>query len=187
MTGSTDNRRTWSPELEARLKRMVNDGLSAKDIAQRLHLSRGSVIGKCHRTPGLQLRGEIPSALKAANARRAMSAAHVINKRAPKAPPVPKAAKNAPGASVQTLRALANPSKRAPLVEVVSTPIAQTVTPKDLMHRAKYECAAPVSGNGADTLFCCARTNGTYCTAHMAAFFNAPPDKRLERLARRYA
>ena len=47
----------WSPLLYDKLAKLVKKGLSAKDIAAELGLTKGMVIGKIHRSPSLQLAG----------------------------------------------------------------------------------------------------------------------------------
>jgi GcrA cell cycle regulator len=39
----------WSPELAEELRRLVALKMSAGQIAERLHVTRNSVVGKCHR------------------------------------------------------------------------------------------------------------------------------------------
>jgi hypothetical protein len=65
-------------------------------------------------------------------------------------------------------------------VKPVPKPVATVVDVSEAKvwtERKFGECAAPVSGEGAETMSCCARTFGkTYCAAHQAIFFRKPED-----------
>lgn len=47
---------TWTPEADARLRKFIDDGLSATQIAARMCVTRNAVIGRAHRR-GLHLNG----------------------------------------------------------------------------------------------------------------------------------
>jgi GcrA cell cycle regulator len=148
---------TWTEERIDRLKALHREGVSFGDISRDPVIRKGghtrnACIGKAMRL-GLQSRGGSQGV--------AATEASRINR--PKNPPkvIQRSAK--PGADDVAPRPLPAP---LPKLRVVET---------DAVHRTILDplfrgCRWPVSGEGADTMFCCATQvpKKPYCLAHEA-------------------
>lgn len=133
---------TWTDERTTALVKLVGDGLSAQQIADRLGgVSRCAVIGKIHRAKDLQLKGKPSSAGGFHRGQRDIEA------------PVTPAE---------------DPVYVEP--EVFLQPLPVTARP--WLQRLDNECSFPVGGEGADTLFCCAPADrGGYCAGHFRVLY----------------
>jgi GcrA cell cycle regulator len=176
----------WSDEDTERLKVLHKDGLSASQIAKKLtgRHSRNAVIGKVHRM-GL---GSIGGAKAAPPAK------------APKkvAPPR-KPSFGAIGLKAPAVKREGAGRNALHIAEAKSVPgfkppshVEDVTLAKPLFSRQLGECCAPVSGDGADTLYCChpVKDETPYCQAHAARFYSGKPKRSaadLERSLRRVA
>lgn len=142
----------WSEEDTKLAIELWDLGQSASQIALRLSepRSRNAVIGRLMRLG----KKRSPEARRVSN-----SLSHFNQANAPKRP---RAANN-------VVRALRGKARAPGLVEVVM------IVPTDSRPwttRRFGECAAPVSGEGAETHSCCAPVDGesVWCAAHRAQF-----------------
>lgn len=154
-----------------------NDGRSASEITALLGRghSRAAVCGKIHRLRGL---GHVLRAVTPAD-------------KATKAPR-PMAARKEPTARLPKYRVSPVNGRVYRFGEPKALPAASPIDAshaKPWIERAFGECAYPISGEGADTLSCCAPTSTTYCKAHRWVMFTKPqtPTSGLVRVARRFA
>lgn len=147
----------WTDERIDLLKALVAEGLSSSQIATKLKITRNAVIGKVSRM-GLS---RSPEAVKVAQR---------LGNVAIRAPaPRPARAVSGPTPSVvrvsSDMRRLYQLPHSVPLEP--ARQIETGVEPKPWMERAFGECSWPVSGEGADTLSCCAPiAKGSWCKAH---------------------
>lgn len=165
-------------ERLAIVEREWRSGLSARQIAEQFEgCTRNAIIGICHRNgltmadKPLKSKAEVPRAYKRerrftrsakARAQRPNNFAGVNAARRAKAELIIVGG----GAVMERAEAPASPYRpkaHGPLPES---------NPKPWLERAFGECAFPVSGEGADTLSCCAPSGErTYCKDHHRIMF----------------
>lgn len=164
----------WTDERTELLTKLWRDGLSAPQIAKQLGgVTRNAVIGKAHRL-GLGGRAE-PSAPRA------------------RAPEVTRAPHQNNGLNFKNKKSLAgaadHPWRGSAETKAAPEPISEkrisawaavAVSPRPWETRGSYECAAPVGGDGADTLSCCnrhGRVSWPYCDGHLALMGPKPAER----------
>lgn len=160
----------WTKELVAQAERLWKEGASATEIAKTLRpegprFTRNAVIGRLSRK-GLMGEG--------------------ATWRQPK---IGAAKFRAPEVKVDRGRGrngLSIIKAPPPVAAPIPKRVEDLSTAKPLTGRLFGECAAPVAGEGADTLFCCKPVHGEtpYCQAHGAIFYTKPKSSGQE-LARR--
>jgi GcrA cell cycle regulator len=176
----------WSDERVELLKALWDKGLSATQIAAQLGgaLSRNAICGKARRI-GLYRTFEQITAAKAYGGRTNMkghSLRRIAQQTRAAAPPKRKPQAPLPAIRVSETRTYAQPEP-TPLPVFRPEPVAST--PKPWLERRFGECAAPVSGEGADVWSCCAAApNGPYCAAHRAPFYTKAAAKAREAKAK---
>lgn len=180
----------WTDEAVTRLQALWETGMSAAQIADRLNTefeatwSRNAVIGKLHRS-------KCYSRPTKASPRYTRPAVRSVAP--PKRQPQPKGVgafvlpsqRGAGGRNAHIAALVQNAAvKLAPHPDVAKRagafePLPGT-EPRIWTERPFMGCAWPVGGEGADTLSCCAPTDGrTYCATHHAMAHTAsPPSKR---------
>lgn len=148
---SDDSRRTypWTDEQVATLKRLwLTDGLSASQIAKAMGggLTRSAVIGKVFRLQ-LPKRSKDNAALQGkVNGRRAATQRAKSFARRLAAPPPPRPPAVAP--------------TPVPLIPIQHDPVT-------ILTMSRSHCRWPLSGQGADMLFCGApRAGEHWCSRH---------------------
>lgn len=173
----------WTDDRVAMLTKLWADGRSASQIAKQMGgVTRAAVIGKARRlslpgraTPSKPTREKAP----AQTVRRTRSEAGKVN-----AHPGgrPKVFRLVPGNPVEG-------SKPVP-IKAASFEVLPGTNPKHWTERKFGECSWPVSGEGADTMSCCAVVErGGVCAQHARLAFSAKPvatAKELSRSLRRY-
>lgn len=163
----------WPESRRVEAIRLWNEGKSAGEIAAVCGgLTRNAVIGVIHRA---RARGEITRI--------------DVKKQQPSGRLVTPKAKR--GEHQRVTAALVAASGYSP-VPVPPTP--ERAIPYDAsfarpwVERRLGQCAYPVSGDGADTLSCCAPTKGKpYCSHHCGVMYaprKATENRDIERLAR---
>lgn len=153
----------WTPERIAELARLLDEKLTASEAAKALGVTRNAVIGKAKRL-GLRLQSG------------------QTHQRTPKSNYRPGAFK-APRATLRPPRPEPKPT---------SPPPVDVSHAKPWTERVFGECNWPVSGEGADTFYCCAPVKGerTWCAAHCAIGFqpaSAKSPREMWRSVRRAA
>jgi GcrA cell cycle regulator len=130
----------WAEELAIKAREMWRNGLSASDIGNAIHKSRSAVMGKVHR---MGLRRE-----------QQANAAPAITGRA--------------GGAIQQATKRYKQKKRAPWSGVAEIKPEVTPTAVGIVELERHHCRWPVSGTGADTLFCggAAVKDFPYCVRH---------------------
>lgn len=83
----------WTIERQERLKELANDGLSAREIAQRLACTRNAVLGRAWRH-GIKLRGPGPGATATPHTSKASHETLARTLNAYKSPPRPDYARD---------------------------------------------------------------------------------------------
>lgn len=166
----------WTPERIEVLSDLWGKGFSSSQIARRIGgCSRNACIGKIHRL-GLQSR-----------AADVVEAALALGGRM-----------KAYGSRDGTVAPIKRPPRRKMHTAPKGKPlwVPPPVTPVDATNarpwvsREAGECAAPISGEGADTLSCCTPCGDhTYCKAHRALLYEKPKTSvaSLTKWAARYA
>jgi hypothetical protein len=190
----------WSEDEDAELKSLAAKGYSASQIGRKMKRSRNSVIGRIHRisaprTEGVALhtRRWSPEQLQAASAMRAagMAAGAIAEKFGTTRDAVDALFKRYKVSAPIRTKVSAPKLLSAALVE---HPVMPSYTqPRDwppltLVERGQ-RCAYPVSGHGADTLFCGGVTDEgqTYCPACRRVMYTAPKtDAQRKDAARGY-
>ncbi len=163
----------WTDEREAILTELWAKGLSCSQIAKALGggVTRNAVIGK-------RIRMKIPDRVT------------------PSAPPKAAYRKPAPPAVKKVHLGTGNRDNGvAPSFAATPLPkprLVQTdAEPRTLVNLTSRCCRWPVSGDGADTLFCAAVVDGEgpYCAGHAAIAFQTRTTTRSElaRSLRKYA
>lgn len=153
----------WNADAIEKLKRLWRDGLSCRAIGKDMGVTRNAIIGKVGRL-GLPKRSKAVNQANQISGRRVFKRPHIA--KPPSRARVPKLDAEA------IARRVAMPTKAVDLGALPGT------HPRPWITRQFGECAWPVSGEGADTLSCCARTGGhVYCAGHLAIRSPAPPAK----------
>lgn len=162
MTWPTPAPGLWTQEHMDLLKALWLEGLSCAKTAAKLNAtfktsySRNAIIGKVHRM--------------------GMSGRHM-----PSAP-----ARATAGLAFKPGKPKRNPERRSFVAFKPPEPLPAEIEPaKDArpwLERKFGECAAPVAGEGADTLSCC-RPSGAhrYCKAHREIFYRPNPADQAKR------
>jgi GcrA cell cycle regulator len=152
-------RNLWSEADDARLRELIAENLSYAAIGALIGRNRNACIGRAHRL-GIQVKGTRPITVKKVK----QDVAKAIVKLFPPRPrPAPKAKAPAPAP------APAQDNKPVPLYaqpEASTTPFGE---PRLLVDLQPHHCRWPVSGERADTTFCCAdreSLTSPYCTEH---------------------
>jgi GcrA cell cycle regulator len=175
----------WSDERVELLKALWDKGLSATQIAAQLGgaLSRNAVSGKARRI-GLYRAFEQITAAKAYGGRTNMkghSLRRIAQQTRAAAAPKRKPQAPLPAIRVSETRTYAQPE---PQPRPVFRPEPTAATAKPWLERRFGECAAPVSGEGADVWSCCAPApNGPYCAAHRARFYTKAATEAQKKAA----
>lgn len=144
----------WTDERVELLSKLWREGLSCSQIAAQMgNLTRNAVIGKVHRLG-------LPGCAKPSAPRTT-----------PRAPVIKRT--SGLGGGTKVSRAVTHPKPlptfRAPAMEIVTDA-------KPWMERKRFQCAFPVSGEGAEVMSCCAPVWETrnYCQAHSQRMFVKP-------------
>jgi GcrA cell cycle regulator len=175
-------RNPWSDAEDARLRELVAENLSYAAISALMGRNRNACIGRAHRI-GLQVKGTRPITVK--KVRQDVAKAIVKLFPATQAPlrlkpPAQKAPAPAP----------AQDNKPVPLYAQPEASTTAFGKPRTLVDLQPHHCRWPVSGERADTLFCCADREvmtRPYCAEHHLVAWRPPADKRdLSRLAKVY-
>lgn len=163
----------WPDEKVEMLKRLVAEGMSYSAIGRAIGVSRNAAIGKAHRIGIRTVEASAPGrkAAKPAPARR------LSRKEA---------------AEVRGMEArIASKTEARPPKEPPPAPDQIAANPIPWTQRKVGFCAAPVGGEGADTLYCGNKCepDKTYCPGHSARFFVASTysGNDLARSLRRFA
>jgi hypothetical protein len=170
------------PGVTEDVVRRYKAGERPREIADSLGVTRNCVNAKLDRLGVLNRRPSEP--------RR-----YVPKAKEAKVPPAPKPAKAKPSAP----RTIAAPVASIPAVRVSETrtyaqpgpqprpvfrPEPTAATAKPWLERRFGECAAPVSGEGADVWsFCAPAPNGPYCAAHRARFYTKAATEAQKKAA----
>jgi len=147
----------WTPADIAELTRRWDDGESAGVIAQTFGRSRSAICGRVHR---LRLAG------------------HVFQRKPTMQPVIKTDGPKIRRSKERTVRIAAPAFREARFPR--PTPV-DTSHAKPWLARTYGQCAAPVGGEGADTLSCCAPSGEhTYCRAHRAIFHVRPSESSAQ-------
>lgn len=141
----------WTEERVVQLKAMHHRGCSSSEIGRALKTTRNAVIGKLHR---MGIRRAIPNITAQLEGKAAIVGLKAKGEKVIKLPRFPM-------------------DKRH-----VSRPVPQVCEPVSLLDLRPCHCRFPVSGEGADTLFCGApKQQGAYCKPHYynTHFSDTPP------------
>lgn len=180
MAATSHEQFPWTDDQIAKAKDwFVKEGLSAGQIGKRLGTSRGSVIGKLSRL-GIT-RG-------ATRGRETAAIQNRLNAAEARAPEVKRSPAEGAGLNFGTQTTT---SKPLPKLRVVTT----DSTPRTIFDPQFRGCRWPISGQGADTLFCCAtqEPKRPYCVAHVEIAYQPLQSGKprtgneLMRSVRRYA
>lgn len=167
----------WIPERVEVLTDLWKRGFSCSQIAKRIGgCSRNAVIGKIHRMSLQSRSAEVVEAALALGGRMKAYGSRDGSPR-PKRPTRPK------------VQVHARAPRLSPYVPPTPTPVDASFA-RAWTSRRFGECAAPISGEGADTLSCCTPCGDhTYCKAHRAVLFVKPKDSadRLVKWGVRFA
>jgi len=162
MTRALPNGYSWSPWTDERAERVrllwIN-GDSALTIARAVaepgwKPSRNAVIGLAHRRGWSKDNRAKPCAPKLR--------APIMP--APKQGPRPKIAR----VTISALTGLPSGPRSKPVPSAKRGPIPLLCEPVALLDLTRTSCRYPVSGEGAETLFCGFPTEATYCSQHHA-------------------
>lgn len=170
----------WSEADDARLRELIAENLSYAAIAPLIGRNRNACIGRAHRL-GIQVKGTRPITVKKVKA----DVAKAIVKLFPPRPASQRLKPPAPKAP-----APAQDNKPVPLYAQPEASTTAFGKPRKLIDLQPHHCRWPVSGERADTLFCCADREvmtRPYCAEHHLIAWRPPADKRdLSRLAKAY-
>ena len=157
----------WTPDEDATLLRLQEEGKSAREIARTIVKTRSAVIGRLHRlrAKGIGLPKQSP--------RRSTTARPETKPRRPSAPRAITALK---AAEIEAVKANTGPGRHLgcplsrepwrPIKAEAFKPLPGT-EPIPLSGRPAFTCAWVVGGEGSDTL-CCGKP---YCAHHHAVAF----------------
>jgi GcrA cell cycle regulator len=178
MDAAVKNRNAWTDADDARLRELIAENLSYAAIAPLIGRNRNACIGRAHRL-GIQVKGTRPITVRKVKQDVARAVVKLF-------PPKPATEAKAPApepAPVQDNR----PQPRYEQPEASTTAFGK---PRKLIDLEPHHCRWPVSGERADTLFCCADREvmtRPYCAEHHIVAWRPPADKRdLSRLAKVY-
>ena len=165
MDAAVRSRGEWTDADDARLRQLIEEHLSYAQIGEIVGRSKGSCIGRAHRL-GIHNSKTKPSPKKKV-AEAVSKAVSVLF------PPRP--------APVQD-------NRPQPLYEQPEASTTAFGKPRRLIHLEPHHCRFPSSGEGADTLFCCAvrLPNKPYCVDHAALCFRETERQSLARLMKAY-
>jgi GcrA cell cycle regulator len=168
----------WTDERVTRLRELWALGWSASQVCKELGAtSRSAVCGKVNRL------GMSNSPERSLITQTISNAPRRVARRT-RAAPKPRTPRADVAASGIVRRAEAR--RRDPGHAALPPPPPIDVTnARPWTTRRFGECAFPVAGEGADTLSCCAPTEGTYCPAHHAVMVR--PDQPTKRDTMRIA
>jgi GcrA cell cycle regulator len=154
MTNKHTTRDPWTEELTRLVERLWLEGKSANQIGKQIGRSRNSVIGKVHRM-----------GLSSVDRKQPTLAVFRFNPRF--GPPKPRAKPvRSPPAAIKD--------------NVVTLPVKPLPRPPEggvslLSLQYGVQCAYPVRGLKADTVYCgCQTGGGTYCEAHRRVMYERP-------------
>jgi GcrA cell cycle regulator len=160
---------SWTPDRVERLKELWNEGKSTAQIATELGGISGTAVAnklkriyKAKAVTRIEIKREARRTLAGRFGGRALHLAAVVQN---------SAARIAPADGY-----VARSGAFEPL---------PGTTPRTLTERPFNGCAWPVGGDGADTLFCCAKKSGqSYCATHskIALTASAPAKSASEKL-----
>lgn len=155
--------KAWTPEEDRLAKEMAEQGRSASEIGKVLGRSRNAILGRFHRL-GVKGKGERAEVQYAAAKRRAAAKPKRLVVEPKRLVVVPKA----------------EPAPSPPAV----FNIADYPHNRPWLERRFGECAFPVTGAGADTVSCCARTEDRgadiYCAQHREVMYVPKPPRRKQ-------
>ena len=147
----------WTPELTDLVERLWMEGKSSNQIGRMIGKTRNAVIGKVHRMGLISAHRQQPTLARVYNS-------------PPPAPPKP------PKPRAEPVR-----SPPAAIKEnVVPLPPRPPPKPPDgglslLSLQYGIHCAYPVSGGGADLVYCGGETGGgRYCEVHRQVMYDRP-------------
>ena len=156
-----DNRKNlWSDEEIADLKKRWIAGESASVIGRIFGRTRSAVIGKIHR---LGMSGDS----------RQQPSLRKIGGEKPRRQTPTRATPTTPNPQVEV-----KPAPRKMAIWEGSKTVAQGL-------RYNFECLFPISGSGADMVYCCKPTdNQNYCQEHKKRMYDPPAPRRPRVRAR---
>lgn len=164
----------WTADRKALCVKLWQEGKSAREIANTLKgVSRNAVIGILHRM-GMSQRPAPARLIRLSKAARPAKA-RVARPPRPAAPPKERRLRIATA---------------APRLTPIAPVLVDATHARPWMERTFGECAYPISGEGADTLSCCAPCGDRgYCKAHRRIMFVKPkhPVEKLANWAARVA
>jgi GcrA cell cycle regulator len=178
---------TWTPEQDAELIRLRQEGAPYSEIGRTLGVGRNAAIGRAYRLQRAGVEFPVAAAKPRAVAKPKPKREPRMRSHAPR--PVATPAENTGWG------ALAGTTERKAW-RVIDCEVWQPLDgaqPVSLVDRAPCACAWPVAGQGADTLACgeAVKTGSSYCpTHHRLAWIplKTPQrvyDRRVERIAAR--
>lgn len=169
----------WTQETEAKLHEMWTSGCSLNECATELCTTRGAISSKTYRM-GLR-RGEGFKTVRIAPKKQFWSEELLSSLKrlwmlGIRTQEISETIGVGRTAILTKAKELDLPKRgqvhiRQPREEYRPAPVLLKGTEKPWVERKFGECAYPVAGEGADTLSCCAPTEGTYCAAHRAIMY----------------
>lgn len=134
----------WSEQDDARLRELIAENLSYAEIGALMGRNKNSCIGRAHR---LHIQREVRATHKKTVAKAVAKAVEALF------PPQPAPAQD---------------NTPQPLYEQPEASTTPFGVPRTLMGLQAHHCRWPVSGERAETLFCCAKREGLrpYCQEH---------------------
>jgi GcrA cell cycle regulator len=160
MEQAANIRNLWSEADDARLRELIAENLSYAAIGALIGRNRNACIGRAHRL-GIQVKGTRPITVKKVK----QDVARAVTKLFP-----PKPASQAkPSAPKAPATAPLQDNKPQPRYEQPEASTTAFGKPRTLVDLQPHHCRWPVSGERAETLFCCAdreSLTSPYCTEH---------------------
>lgn len=158
----------WSPEALDQLKTLVDEGLSAGQIAARMGISRSAVVGKIHRAGGALGKLARPAGFQRKKTSKSDRPDASVSKAIkPEIVPAPRVVVAAP--PIAMFRPVPLPPRKAADIIVVPIPFSRAISEGRCLF---YACDA-YSPASAEMLVCgCKRAlvrGKPYCADHLAA------------------